>query len=97
MGIEKWSKKWMDEHKEASMQEFAVALLHKSSAEPHLHGVLAPLSRIKAPLHKCRNRFFICTDFSCHHAGIFLPVRWHTFPQKALPAALGRQSQELIF
>lgn len=26
MGIEKWSKKWMDEHKEASMQEFAVAL-----------------------------------------------------------------------
>ena len=26
MGIEKWSKKWMDEHKDASIQEFAVAL-----------------------------------------------------------------------
>lgn len=26
MSIEKWSKKWMDEHKDASMQDFAVAL-----------------------------------------------------------------------
>lgn len=26
MGIDKWSKKWMDEHKDASMQEFAIAL-----------------------------------------------------------------------
>lgn len=26
MGIEKWSKKWMDEHKDATIQQFAVAL-----------------------------------------------------------------------
>lgn len=26
MSIDKWSSKWMDEHKEASLQEFAVAL-----------------------------------------------------------------------
>ena len=26
MGIDKWSSKWMEEHKEASLQDFAVAL-----------------------------------------------------------------------
>ena len=26
MGIEKWSKKWMDEHKDATIQQFAVVL-----------------------------------------------------------------------
>ena len=44
------------EHKEAEALAFlqksvATMVVHISESEPHLHGLLAPLSRAKAPTH----------------------------------------------
>ena len=48
-----------------------IATLHKSIRELHLHGVLAPLCRIRVPKHKVKaNQLLSCSNSSSSSASI---------------------------
>ena len=53
LGLESAQERHRNQHEgiRASFSSSTVKLVHISESEPHLHGLLAPLSRAKAPTH----------------------------------------------